>query len=127
MANNSFRFEIPNSYSRIPDKIGVIKALRMLTGMGLKDAKDASERPGEQEFDISSLNFSVYPAPEIAIEDQFRILRNNGCRVGDPVNKIFQSLRDLASDALKQGDDELANEILQLVLAEKLRRIPSKS
>jgi hypothetical protein len=44
--------------------------------------------------------------------------------VGEPAWKIIEELRKLGSQALLQGEDDLANEILQLVLAEKLRRKP---
>jgi hypothetical protein len=110
--------------SSIPNKVAVIKAIRTLTGLGLKEAKDASERPGPQVFDIHHSNFTSWSNPEQGIEEQFRIMRNEGVEVGEPVWKIVESLRQLGSQALLQGEDELANEILQLVLAEKLRRKP---
>lgn len=110
----------PASYS---NKVAVIKAIRMLSGMGLKDAKDASEvTTRTQTFDLYRANFISYPDPEQEIENQFRILRNERVEVGPPVWKIIEELRKLGSAALLQGEDELANEILQLVLAEKLRR-----
>ena len=110
----------PPSYH---NKVQVIKALRTLTGMGLKEAKDASEVVGQtQTFDLSS--FSSYPNPQQEIETQIRILRSEGVQVGEPVYRILEELRRLGSEALLQGEDELANEILQLVLAEKLRRKP---
>jgi len=105
-------------------RVEVIKAIRMLTGLGLKEAKDASERQGEQHFDIHRTNFVSYGNPDTEIENQFRILRNNGISVGDSIQRLLQSLRDLGAEALKQGEDDLASEILQLVLAEKLRRKP---
>jgi hypothetical protein len=60
--------------------------------------------------------------PELTIEDQFRTLRNEKVEVGPRVHQILEGMRKLGSDALLQGEDELANEILQLVLVEKLRR-----
>lgn len=121
MSNTSFRIICPASY-QTRDKLSVIKAIRMLTGMGLKDTKDASENTSQQTFSIDFNNFRSYAIPDAGIEEQFRILRNNGVEVGESVHLILQSLRDLGSQALLQGEDELANEILQLVLAEKLRR-----
>lgn len=109
----------------IPNKVEAIKAIRMLTGLGLKEAKDASERSGPQTFDIHQANFAHQVDPQRGIDEQFRLLRNNGIEVGEPVWKIIEDLRKLGSQALLQGEDELANEILQLVLAEKLRRNPS--
>ncbi len=107
------------------DKISVIKALRSLTSMGLKDAKDVSETTSEQVLTVlvhGSYSFADAAQENKFIEDQFQILRNNGCHVGSSVHLILQNLRELGSQALIQGEDELANEILQLVLAEKLRR-----
>lgn len=122
MADRKFTFTCPQQYGQTGNKIAVIKAIRSLTQCGLKDAKDTSERPGPQTMDINLQAFASYPDPNAAIEDQFRILRNEGVEVGDSVFKILAELRSLGAQALLQGEDELANEILQLVLAEKLRR-----
>jgi hypothetical protein len=107
------------------DKIQVIKTLRYLTGLGLKEAKDASETLGVQHFTLANTLFhhpNIDPNP--IIEDHFRILRNEGIEIGESVERLLDELRELGAQALKQGEDELANEILQLVLAEKLRRKP---
>lgn len=101
------------------NKVTVIKAIRTLTGLGLKEAKDASERANvRQSFPCVLPNGTQNPM----YEEQCRILRNEGVEVGPAVQKILQELRKLGSEALMTGEDELANEILQLVLAEKLRR-----
>lgn len=121
MAESKFTILCPAS---IPNKVEVIKAIRVLSGLGLKEAKDASERSGSQTFDIHMSNFTSWSDPQRGIDEQFRLLRNNGVEVGEPVWKIIEELRQLGSQALLQGEDELANEILQLVLAEKLRRKP---
>ena len=123
MSNRSFALRCPRDYPN-GDKIAIIKAIRMLTGFGLKEAKDASESQLEQHLELNLGNFTSYGHPDGEIENQFRILRNGGCEVGDSVYRLLQSLRDLGAQALKQGEDELASEILQLVLAEKLRRKP---
>lgn len=100
----------------MPNKVTCIKAIRTLTGLGLREAKDASERVGvEQTFETP--HWSI---PEL--EEQMRILRSEGFEIGPPVQKLLDELRQLGAKALTQGEDELANEILQLVLAEKLRR-----
>ena len=106
----------PPTYS---NKVAVIKAIRWLTGMGLKEAKDVSEICGKaQTFTL------VHGLTEDIINEQYRILRAEGCEVGPPAQKILDELRKLGSQALLQGEDDLANDILQLVLAEKLRRKP---
>ncbi len=103
----------------ILNKVSAIKAIRTLTGLGLKDAKDAAEMVGNPQTYV--LNTGI---TERDLEDQLRILRNEGFEVGPPVYKLLEELRKLGSQALLQGEDDLANEILQLVLAEKLRRKP---
>ena len=107
------------------NKISVIKSIRAITGIGLKEAKYISEAAGNThilpvDFNYFSMNGVV--DAESAFEAECRILRNEGIEVGEAIHKILQNLRSLASDALLQGEDELAGEILQLVLAEKLRR-----
>lgn len=121
--------EFPANYDAVGgNKVTVIKALRWISYRGLKEAKDLSEMTGPQQVAVNlqtagGVNIHASSADaEAFFEEQCRILRNNGCKVGESVHAILQSLRDLAAEALKQGDDELANEIMQLVLAEKLRR-----
>lgn len=122
MATKTITFICPPTYA---NKVTVIKSIRILTGLGLKEAKDASEVVGKpQTFDMSLSLFTAYANPEVEIENHVRILRNEGVQVSEPVYKILEDLRKLGAQALLQGEDELANEILQLVLAEKLRRKP---
>ncbi len=104
------------------NKIVVIKALRSISNMGLKEAKDLSESTGRNIIPVVAAGWWPGGNNEVYLEEQCRILRNSGCEVGQPIHRILQSLRDLAAEALTQGEDEIANEILQLVLAEKLRR-----
>jgi len=101
------------------NKVSAIKAIRTLTGLGLKEAKDASEMSGQTQVYIVNTGLT-----ERDVDDQMRILRNEGFQVGPPIHKLLDELRNIGSQALLQGEDELANEILQLVLAEKLRRKP---
>ena len=84
----------------LPNKVEVIKAIRCLTGLGLKEAKDASEIQIPQTFTIAGNIFTSYGNPDSAIEEQFRTMRNNGIEVGPPVWKIVESLRQLGSQAL---------------------------
>ena len=125
MPANQIDLTFPHDYNHF-DKVAVIKAVRTIAGLGLKEAKDLSEIQK-----VATVNINVTPGygamvsnVDTFLEEQYRILRNNGVLVGPAVHRILQSLRNLASDALQQGDDELANEIMQLVLAEKLRRKP---
>jgi hypothetical protein len=101
----------------ITNRVAAIKAIRYLTGLGLKEAKDASERAGNrQHFNLAAgITQSVF-------EEQTRILRSEGFDVTPSALFILEKLRELGSQALLAGEDELASEILQFVLAEKLRR-----
>jgi HPt (histidine-containing phosphotransfer) domain-containing protein len=87
--------------------------------MGLKESKDLCEK--YQETQKIVIDGTV---TDLALNEHILTLRQNGCKVGEPVHELLQSLRNLGSEALQMGEDELANEILQLVLAEKLRRGP---
>lgn len=121
--SRQFTILIPNPVTLTYNKVAVIKAIRSLTGLGLKEAKDVSDIYGVvQTLALSQPVFSTIMSSEQYIEGQFRILRAEGIEVGEPVQKILTDLRKLATQALSMGEDELANEILQLVLAEKLRR-----
>ena len=120
MSREKFSIICPKTYT---NKVQVIKALRCLTGMGLKEAKDASEVVGVEQV-LELIDLSHMADPERYTEEHYRILRQENVQVGPPVHKLLEELRKLASQALIQGEDELASEILQLVLAEKLRRKP---
>lgn len=114
MKNNKVSITPPTF---IVNRVAAIKAIRSLTGLGLKEAKDASERAGvTQVFNL---------APGLTPNDidlYVQTLRAEGVEVGNSVHIILRDLRELAASALELDEDELANEILQLVLAEKLRR-----
>ena len=101
------------------NKVAAIKAIRNLTGLSLKEAKDASERPGvTQTFPINQ----IYGATTTReADEQIRILKSEGFDIVNPLGKLLDQLREIAMQALKLGEDEFANETLQLVLAEKLR------
>ena len=119
---SKFTIICPNSYT---NKVLVIKTLRELAGLGLKEAKDASETLTPQHFNIAGslfFQFTNSAAADNRIEDLFRILRIEGVKVGGAVHSLLDELRELAQRSIDQEEDELANEILQLVLAEKLRR-----
>jgi hypothetical protein len=113
--NKKITFTCPLIYY---NKVSVIKAIRMLTGLGLKEAKDASEIAGVPQ------TFDLQPCTDTVFDEQCRILRSEKVDVGEPVHRLIEELRKIGAQALLQGEDDFANEILQLVLAEKLRRLP---
>lgn len=103
----------PNAYN---NKVSVIKTIREIQYMVLKEAKDMSESQQEQTLYVDN------GISEDRLAALISVLQNDGCIIGNHVYHLLKELRGLAADALKIGEDELANEILQLVLAEKLRR-----
>jgi hypothetical protein len=99
------------------NKVQVIKSIRMLTNSGLLNSKLMSERLDRQLILVNR-------PPRCNVDDEIQILRSYGCIVSSPVNDIYNHLRQCVKDAMAVGMDELANEILQLLLAEKLRSPP---
>jgi hypothetical protein len=104
-------------HARIP----VIKAIRYLTGIGLREAKEASESDKKTTYAISPYYISNHLSPMTEILSNFAILKQNNVEVFC-VADLLDKMRSFAKDALDLGEDELGNEILQLILAEKLRR-----
>jgi hypothetical protein len=100
------------------NKVAAIKAIRSLSGLGLKEAKDVSEGYYGTHYDIQVLRGLA----ATDYDSMCRTLISEGFGVTGSVAHFLQELRELATEALAAGEDELANEILQLVLAEKLRR-----
>ena len=98
------------------NKVSAIKNIRELTGLGLKEAKDASELIGvSQDFNVSAV------CPEIRVQEIIRELKGYGFKVSPSIGLILDDLRKVATDAINIGEDQLAQEILQFVVAEKLR------
>lgn len=115
MNRTSIKLVIPES-SKQTNRVQVIKNIRALSGFGLYDAKMMADKGGVHVIDL------VAGLTQETFDEASRILRDNNVEVCDPVSMILEDLRRLGSEALLQGEDELANEILQLVLSEKLRR-----
>lgn len=106
---------MPSMFSDTGAKIRVIKALRVIAGIGLKEAVGCSERPDQQSLRVVAVDYQSFHE---ACEELTRC----GVKTGIPITEILHELRDMATYALANGEDEIANEILQLILAEKLRR-----
>ena len=105
-----------------PNRVAVIKAIRQLTGLGLKEAKDLTEKLGSQlvrvrvEDYVNSYN-EVIPAPT-ALANALSELRRNGVNVVEaPRAGTLDEVRKLAADALLR--DELD---VSVALIEVLRR-----
>ena len=105
-----------------PNRVAVIKAIRQLTGLGLKEAKDLTEKLGSQlvrvrvEDYVNTYN-EVIPAPT-ALANALAELRRNGVNVVEaPRAGTLDEVRKLAADALLR--DELD---VSVALIEVLRR-----
>ena len=107
----------------IKNKMAAIRAIRALTSMGLKESKDASERPGVNQI------FALEPSPGMMatsvasfVKMQINFLEQEGFIVGKPIWGLIEELQKIGELAILQNEHEFADEIMQLVVAEKLRR-----
>lgn len=96
------------------DKIAVIKAMRSLTGMGLKETKDAVELAAQgTPFKFSAGVFAVDGLGEI------EVINKNGftvTEVGANIAIVLESVKASAVFATNQGDNELARLLLNVLL-----------
>ncbi len=113
------RVNIPHWYDNVALKVALVKAIRSLTGMGFSEAKNIMDVPGVYYLTLSA---AATARGTLHIESQCDILRKYGCKVGKFHEEILRALRSLATKAFSLGEVNFANEILQLILAEKLRR-----
>ena len=99
------------------NRVWAIKALRSITFLGLKEAKDAIDQVGiKQSFHIDT------GLPESVIKREIQILEEQGVRVFKPIWSLIDDLQRIGEEATEHGEIEFADEIMQLVVAEKLRR-----
>ena len=97
--NNNCRF----------DKVQVIKSIRMLTGWGLKESKDATEQHSLVELPIRAITESEYEA-------EIKILKQNGVEIGNTLSRTIQSnLEDMAIQALRNKEYNLAIDLIEFI------------
>lgn len=121
------KIKLINPINGYTNKVAIIKAIRYITGLGLKESKDLCEAITPQYLTISQAHLesdgeTLTPLGRANLQENMRIIRVEGGNIGPSIHDILNELRDLAKRALDQQEDELADEILQMVLAEKLRR-----
>ena len=115
--------EFPSVYDpHTTNKIGVIKAIRSLTGMGLKDAKDLSEKPGQHRVEVHPY---VHTCPitgrEHTLEESFNVyvgwLRNQGIKVviDSKKEQVMVQLRELAADCLVRGEYDMTVDLINII------------
>jgi len=102
-----FKIAFPKEYENY-SKVPTIKAIRILTGLGLKEAKDMSE----SESTIISVDMDSWE-----VKDHMYTLTECGCKVDEivPESDYADDLRNVALKALKNKDDAIAMEILQFM------------
>ena len=103
------------------DKIVAIKAVRMLTGMGLKEAKDIADQGGRvairtavTEGTVAWGDGSVVSA-EARFDAAVRDLKSTGVEVHEEGREVLKDVRRLAADAVVAGDDDVAMALLEVL------------
>lgn len=113
---------IPGAYA---DKVKAIKALRELTSLGLKEAKDLSEKMGRQVVDVNphrraDLDGNILPE-DVNYRDIMASLQNAGIQVRGEVatarEELLEQVRMLASTSVLRNDFELAQELIRVLRA----------
>lgn len=103
------------------NRVGVIKAVRQITGLGLKDAKDLTEKQGVQLVHIVVNDivdhYTGHPIPEKRVlEDALAELRRNGVMVNEAARAgTLEEVRKLASDALLRGELDLSVALIDIL------------
>lgn len=96
------------------NKVAVIKAMRSLTGMGLKQAKDAVELAAAGtpfQFDTSIFLADSIGEVEVIDENGFTVTEVNA-----NVSIVLTSVRQSAVFAANQGDNELSRLLLNVLI-----------
>ncbi len=102
-------------------RVTVIKAVRQLTGLGLKEAKDLTEKQGAQlvHFRVEDIRSyyddSVIPAEQV-LKNGLEVLRNHGVLVHE-VSRVgtLAEVRQLASDAVLRDEHDLAIALIEVI------------
>jgi hypothetical protein len=104
------------------NRVTVIKAVRQLTGLGLTEAKDLTEKQGAQlvHFRVEDTRPSYYddsaaPAEKV-LKDNLEVLRSNGVLVHE-VSQVgtLAEVRQLASDAVLRDEHDLAIALIEVI------------
>ena len=121
MIPNSITVTFPEDYTG-SNRVSVIKAVRMLTGLGLKEAKDFTEKPGEHLIRVICSGGEDYATGQrITAEQNFdRALEelrrwNIKYTVNHARGLLVQDVRKLASDAVLRDELDLAVALIDVV------------
>ncbi len=100
------------AYPNGANRVSVIRAIRIICGDGLKEAKDRSENPEIQNLRVVCL--------EGDFQEQVKVLRANGVQVHSGTI-ILAQLKEMKLMALESGETVLAEELDELITAQSLR------
>lgn len=114
---------IPSGYTN--NKVSAIKALRELTSLGLKEAKDLSEKSGRQVVDVNPYNRVDFHGQHLSPDANYKAiladLESAGIQVCGEVatarEELLEQVRMLASTSVLRSDFELAQELIRVLRA----------
>ncbi len=116
MAGKNFTCNASGRLHHNTSLLDCVRAIRILTGYGLLESKRIVEDTNERVLALR---------PDLTwpeVHRQVGILQKNGCIIGGFAYDIIKDLQVLSQRAHDMGEVELANEISQLIMTEKLRR-----
>lgn len=104
------------------NKVSTIRAIRMLTGLGLKEAKDLSEQPGEQRIKVLVRDGEDY-ATGRAVSAQETYLRAINDLKAQNIrvvpncfrSKMIEDVKLLASEAVLRDENDLAVALIDVL------------
>lgn len=112
------KFKITARHGEAPHKVEAIKAIRTISGIGLKEAKDIVDACGgslghlylTQSF--TERNHSDYPYD---VYEQVAIIRRAGYDVVEVSDDLHRKVQALASEAIMAGDYHLARGLINVL------------
>lgn len=103
------------------NRVGVIKSVRALTGLGLKEAKELTEKAGAQLVQVRAAD-TVNPytnqpiSAKFFLEETIAEMRRNGVIVCEAVRAgTLAEVRKLASEALLRDELDMAVALIDIV------------
>lgn len=102
------------------NRVTTIKAIRTLTGMGLKESKDLTEKWGEQRIKINVHAAEDYATGRVlTAKEQFDRAINELKAQNIPVKiqtyKTLEDLRRLASEAVLRDEHDVAMALIEVL------------
>jgi hypothetical protein len=115
--NLRYTFRMNTEDNEFVNKVGAIKGLRALSGMGLKDAKEFVEKVQEHGQDGLTERISVQQLGEHAEKEALDNMQAGGINaflVGGR-NAVRQSIKDAAVIAIEHDDPKVAIQLLEII------------